>query len=95
MIKQWDLTDTEIGELIRRGEQKMGRTILLAELQRQYGLEAKAESAWWESFILRNEIPAPGRYDLVANAEVGKVWVKGAVKKLDNSLLSQHDNPNT
>ena len=92
--KQWDLTDVEIGELIRRDEQRMGRTILLAELQRQYGLEAKAESAWWESFRLKHKIPKECAYRLVADHRVGKAWVKGEVKELDDRILEQFDDPN-
>lgn len=92
--KQWDLTDVEIGELIRRAEQKMGRVILLAELQRQYGMEAKAEGAWWEAFQLKHKIPSECRYRLIADHTVGKVWVKGEVKELDDTILLQHDNPN-
>lgn len=91
--KQWDLTNDEIAELVVREEQKAGRIKLLEALQRQYGMEAKAEHAWWEAFILRHKIPIECRYRLIADHRVGKVWVKEEVKELDDRVVPQQDNP--
>ncbi len=93
MKKQWDLTDTEIEELVVREEHRMGRGELLAALQRQLGMEAKAGAAWWEAFVLSHKIPKEFRYRLVVDHRLGKAWVKGEVEKLDNSQCAQQDNP--
>lgn len=93
MKKQWDLTDTEIAELIIRRENRVGRVKLLEALQRQFGMEAKAEESWWEALILRNKIPAEYRYRIAANEDIGKAWVKGEVKELDDHSKIEGDNP--
>ncbi len=91
--KQWDLTEHEIAELVGREEQKVGRIKLLEALQRQYGMEAKADSAWWEALVLRNKIPSELRYRLMADHRIGKVWVKGEVKEFDEMIQQVQDNP--
>ena len=95
MKKQWDLTELEIVELTVRQEQKIGRVRLLEALQWQLGIEAKADSAWWEELVLRNKIPKQFRYRLVADEKLGKVWVKGEVEELDEKMIPQRDNPYT
>jgi len=91
--KQWDLTEIEIAELTIRRENQMGRVRLLEALQRQLGMEAKAEIDWWEKIVLRLKIPAEYRYRLIADERAGKAWVKGEVKELDNQPLASQDNP--
>jgi len=93
MKKQWDLDNNEIAELVVREEQRIGRIKLLEALQRQFGIEAKAEQCWWEVYILRHKIPKELQCRLIANHRAGKVWVKGEVKELDEKIGSQIDNP--
>ena len=91
--KQWDLTETENAELVIRGEHRIGRVRLLEALQRQLGIEAKTENAWWEALTLRLKIPVKYHHRLIADEQVGKVWIKGEVKELDNQAQVQQDSP--
>ena len=85
---QWDLLPEEKSELRRRICVKNGNTKLIEALQRALGEQAFEEAAWWESLRLRLGLPVGSIQNLVANHELGKVWVKGKVGKLDITTVT-------
>ena len=91
--KQWNLTDDEIAELKDRTFKRRGNYRMLEELQRLLGYEIERELAWWEGVRLRLNIPQDERHNLMANYELGKVWIKGQVPSLDNHVEAKkhHD----
>lgn len=90
---QWDLLPEERAQLRERTHAKIGNIKLIEALQRTLGLQAEAEGAWWEALRVRLGLSGKDAGSLIADHELGKVWIKGKVKKLDNKPPLATDNP--
>ncbi|MDP2953193.1 MAG: hypothetical protein Q8O76_07755 [Chloroflexota bacterium] len=90
--KVWDLTPEECEALDQCWT--LGAMKLLAELEQLKELEVKAKADWWGACVLRHRIPAALRFKLIADAKLGKIWVKGEVTDLDEVVAGGvSDNP--
>lgn len=91
---QWNLTPDECAQLRERFFARIGNEQLIDALARSLGARIRAEAAWWEALILRLGLSEEDAKGLVAHWEIGKVWVKGKVKELDNLPANfPQDNP--
>ena len=91
---QWDLTEDETTQLGERWKARMGRVKLLEALERLFGSEIEGEAAWWEAVSLRLGIPSKYASVLAADHRLGKIWVRGKVKKFDKKESKDRiDNP--
>lgn len=76
--KEWDLTADETAQLRQSFLRRMGRNQILIQLQEIEGFQLEQDRAWWNAVRKRHEIPEEYKYKLLADHELGKVWVKPA-----------------
>lgn len=79
----WNLTKDEMAGLQDLHLRRIGQARLLESMQRAEGYLLEQESAWWEGVMLRLGLKHDPKRTLTASTELGKVWVKGKVVKLD------------
>jgi len=90
---QWDLLPDECAQLRERLYAKIGNVKLIEAIQRTLSIQAQAESSWWETLKTRLEISEEDATHLIADHELGKVWVSGKVKEFDGKRPGVFENP--
>jgi putative methionine-R-sulfoxide reductase with GAF domain len=79
--KQWDLTKIEIRRLRDFQSSRVAMNEIISSLLEQRAKQLNKERDWWGAVLSKYGLQSDTA--LVADAYIGKIWVKGEVPELD------------
>ncbi len=85
-VKVWQLTNEEIMHLHDNSLRRIGIQRMLEDIAHIEAQAVRAEERWWNDAMKDHNIDEKYRVNLIADAKLGKVWVKGEVPELDKII---------